>query len=303
MLAPKSYDIIHSIGCNTRKANVFTIQNIQPAKRKILRQFQAAEKISIFRRFTRWLYLEATSAAEKKLYTRHPAKLFLPVSRGVEAELRAHYDVEGQTVEIIPNGADPAVFCPISNAERTAWRERNGIAANDLLAIFSGGEWARKGLDLAISAVGRTPDLKLFVAGNDPDRARFEDQALREAPGRIVFGGFRADVATAMASADLFLFPSRYEAFSLATLEAAACGLPVIASRINGAEDFIEEGINGCFVPFDAEAIAQILQALIRNPGQLRSMGSSASEKVQKNYTWDRIAARTEDAYRRLLDL
>jgi glycosyltransferase involved in cell wall biosynthesis len=303
MLSASTYDIIHSIGCNTQQANVFTIQNIQPAKRKILSQFQATENISILRKFTRWLYLEATSAAERKLYGKNPRKLFLPVSRGVEAELRTHYDINGQFVEIIPNAADPAVFHPISDAVRTNWREKNGTPPRDLLAIFSGGEWARKGLDLAISAVGRTPSLKLFVAGDDPDRERFQQQAVKEAPSRIFFGGFRADIATAMAAADLFLFPSRYEAFSLATIEAAACGLPIIASRINGTEDFIIEGQNGYFVPFDAEEIARTLRDLMENPDQLRRMGERACETVRDNYTWDRIAARTEAAYQRLLGL
>jgi len=303
MLPASAYDIIHSIGCNTLRANVFTIQNIQPAKRKILRQFQATEKICILRKITRWLYLDATSAAEKKLYGKKPRKLFLPVSRGVEAELRTHYDIDGQPVEIIPNAADPAIFHPVSDAARAGWREKNGIPSRDLLAIFSGGEWARKGLDLAISAVGKAPGLKLFVAGEDPDRERFQQQATKEAPGRIIFGGFRSDIAVAMASADLFLFPSRYEAFSLATIEAAACGLPIIASRINGTEDFINEGQNGCFIPFDAEGIARILRGLMENPDQLRRMGERACETVRENYTWDRIAARTEAAYQRLLGL
>lgn len=301
LLASSSYDIIHSIGCNTRRANVITIQNIQPAKRQILRKFGTAEKISIFRKFTRWLYLEATSRAEKKLYTRNPRKLFLPVSKGVEAELREYYDIGDQPVEIIPNAADPNVFHPVSETTRAEWRTANGIQSGDLLALFSGGEWARKGLDLAISAVGATPGLKLFVAGDDADRSRFENQALREAPGRVLFGGFRADIATAMAAADLFLFPSRYEAFSLATLEAAACGLPIIASRINGTEDFIEEGETGCFVPFDATGIAEILRNLTADPARLRHMGERAREKVLKNYTWDRIAIRTEAAYQQFL--
>lgn len=203
-------------------------------------------------------------------------------------------------MEIVPNAADPSVFHPIAESERAKWRKGVGLAPDDLVAIFSGGEWSRKGLDLAISAAGRTTGLKLFVAGDDADRIRFESQASREAPGRVVFGGFRTDIATAMASSDLFLFPSRYEAFSLATLEAAASGLPVFASRINGAEDFIRDGENGCFVPLDAAGIADVLSAAIRQPDILRAMGGKARETILENYTWDRVAVQTEAAYKRL---
>lgn len=303
MIRRRCFDIVHSVGCNSMEANVVTIQNIQPAKREILRQFQSTEKISIFRKLTRWLYLETTSAAEKRLYTNGRRKIFLPVSKGVEKELRAHYDIGGSLVEIIPNAADPSVFHPIPESGRAKWRIGNGLATDDLVAIFSGGEWSRKGLDLAISAVGRTPGLKLYVAGDDAERLRFESQAAREAPGRVIFGGFRTDIATAMAAADLFLFPSRYEAFSLATLEAAASGLPVFASRINGAEDFIRDGENGYFVPPDAAGIADVLSATIRQPDLLRAMGGKALKAVLENYTWDRVAVQTEAAYQRLYGL
>ena len=90
------FDIIHSIGCNTLRANVITIQNIQPAKKKILDRLGSLEKVSLPRRMTRSLYLKVTSDAEHRLYTHRPGRrppLFLPVSRGVERELRENYDI------------------------------------------------------------------------------------------------------------------------------------------------------------------------------------------------------------------
>ena len=80
----------------------------------------------------------------------------------------------------------------------------------------------------------------------------------------MIFGGFRKDVPVALASSDIFLFPSWYEAFSLATIEAAACGLPVVATSINGTEDFIQPGINGDFVRSDPKHIAEVIGPLIR---------------------------------------
>ncbi|CAN5335187.1 glycosyltransferase family 4 protein [soil metagenome] len=302
LLRRHDFDIVHSIGPNTSRANVVTIQNIQPAKMKILQRHAGDEKISPLRRFTRWLYLRTTSAAEKELYTRQPGPLFLPVSRGVEAELRQHYAIGNSPVRIVPNAADTAIFHPISQPERSQWRAANGFADDDIICLFSGGEWARKGLDLAIRGVLGVshPKLKLFIAGDDPDRQRFKDMA-QEGGSRFTFGGFRQDMATAMAASDLFLFPSHYEAFSLATIEAAACGLPIVATSINGTEDFVLPGENGAFVTHDPANIAATLSTLIQDLPALRAMGENARQLVTSRYTWDKVTDLTEQAYRTIV--
>jgi UDP-glucose:(heptosyl)LPS alpha-1,3-glucosyltransferase len=166
------------------------------------------------------------------------------------------------------------------------------------VAVFSGGEWSRKGLETAIRAIALLPDAKLFVAGDDPDRGRFEELARSVgAAHRIRFGGFRHDIPTALAAGDVFLFPSHYEAFSLATIEAAACGLPIVATRINGTEDFIEPGRTGFFVDSDPQGIAGQLAILFEDSNLRERLGRNAREVVEKNYTWEHVASLTEEAY------
>jgi glycosyltransferase involved in cell wall biosynthesis len=302
------FDIIHSVGCNTLRANVITIQNIQPAKKKILDRLGSLEKISPFRRGTRAAYLKVTSDAEFKLYTYRPGRrppLFLPVSRGVERELRENYDIGPAPVRIVPNAADLSIFKPISEEQRSAWRRENGLGADDVVLIFAGGEWVRKGLDLAIRALALIPDpkAKLFIAGDDPAKETLEGLAEEcQVTNRVVFGGFRKDVPLALASSDIFLFPSWYEAFSLATIEAAACGLPVVATSINGTEDFIQPGANGDFVESDPKHIAKVIEPLIQDAGKRQEMGRNARELVEQNYTWDRVTEQTENAYKEYLE-
>lgn len=308
MLRARRFDIVHSIGCNVPRADVVTIQNVQPAKRRMMKQFGGYERVSMVRRFTRMLYLRVTCAVERRLYTYRPgyrSPTFLPVSRGTEAELRAHYHIGPAVVRVVPNAADTGVFHPIPEAERREWRERNGIRPDGTMLIFSGGEWVRKGLDDAIRGVARLDraDVQLFVAGDDPDRERYRLLASELGVGeKVVFGGFRRDIATALAAADVFLFPSHYEAFSLATIEAAACGLPVVATRINGAEDFIQPHVTGEFIAHDAEQIAAVLEPLVNDAGLRRRMGDNARLLVERHYTWDRVAAMTEEAYREHLN-
>jgi glycosyltransferase involved in cell wall biosynthesis len=308
-LRRERFDIVHSAGCNTTQADIYTVQNVQPAKRRVLSRVAQAERVSMPRRFTRWLHLAITSAAERRVY---PASnvaglrglkrgpLLLPVSKGTERELREHYDIAANSVRVIPNATDTSVFQPLSPNHRSAWRQSSGIKTSDFLCIFSGGEWARKGLELAIRAlhlIGRS-DVKLFVAGDDPDRERYRRLTSNLGlSGRVIFGGLREDIATALGAADLFLFPSYYEAFSLATLEAAACALPVVASRINGTEDFIKPGINGEFIEHDPVQIASVLRSLTSNVGHCRVLGAAARCSVEANYTWDRVAEMTKEAY------
>lgn len=307
LLANHNYDIVHSIGVNTARADVFTIQNIQPAKVEILKKLGSEEKVSLPRRFTRWVYLTVTSAIEKKLYTARQGKklpMFLPVSRGVEAELRRHYEIGDAPVRIVPNAADTEKFRPLDSEERGAWRRKQGIPADVPLAVFAGGEWARKGLHLAIQGIGKMQNktLWLFVAGDDADRERFKRMAKDAGVSdRVVFGGFRKDVDRAMGSADLFLFPSYYEAFSLATIEAAACGLPIVATKINGTEDFIVPGETGEFVKHDPADIAAVLERLVSNPERLAELGKAARHRVEQEYTWDRVTDMTEAVYKELM--
>jgi UDP-glucose:(heptosyl)LPS alpha-1,3-glucosyltransferase len=302
-ISRRSFDIIHSVGPNAMAANVITIQNIQPAKREVLAQQPEPSRILVARKFTRWLFVETSTLVEKRTYTHRPLRtppLFLPCSRGVEKELIKQYDIGAAPIRIIPNAADTNIFKPLGETSREMWRKANGFQPQDIILIFAGGEWTRKGLDIAIQTLGkiRVPTVKLFVAGHDAELRRFKALACELGiKDRVSFGGFRRDIAMALGAADIFFFPSRYEAFSLATIEAAACGLPLVASCINGTEDFITPGETGYFVEHDADHAAKVLQPLLENRDLRKTMGNSALRLVRAHYTWDRVAEMTEEAY------
>jgi glycosyltransferase involved in cell wall biosynthesis len=224
----------------------------------------------------------------------------LPCSRGVEKELRKHYNIGDAPVRVVPNAADTNIFKPIQESERQVWRGANGFRPEDIILIFAGGEWTRKGLDIAIQTLAKipTPEVKLFVAGHDAELRRFKSMAGElGVEQRVTFGGFRRDMPAALAASDIFFFPSRYEAFSLATIEAAACGLPLVAPSINGTEDFITPGKNGWFIEHDPDHAAKVLGPLIENADLRKTMGHAAWQLVKEQYTWDRVAELTEEAY------
>ncbi len=118
---------------------------------------------------------------------------------------------------------------------------------------------------------------------------------------RVTFAGFRADVERFYAGSDLFLFPTVYEAFSLATIEAAASGLPVLMSDVSGAHELVGSGDAGELIPRDPDAIAKVILRYASHPELRAQTGRQARELVERLFSWDAIAGQTLSVYRTLL--
>ena len=197
----------------------------------------------------------------------------------------------------IPNGVEWQEFQRPAE-ERSAHRSRLGVGNGQLLALFVGGDWRRKGLRQAIAGVAGAPGWRLAVLGEgDVEGARrFASQV---GAGNLVEFIGRGRPHGWYAAADALLLPSSYEAFSLVMLEAAAAGLPLLVPRINGAEELVQEGINGWFVPPAAEQIAERLRELAADPARLEAMGS-ASREAARRFDWERVVDRFEQLYEEL---
>jgi glycosyltransferase involved in cell wall biosynthesis len=278
-LSSKKYDIIHSAGPNTACADIYTVQTVHPIKVAMTQSARLNVSPSSLRRLSWRLYDSAVIQAEKQAYTwfgpRGP-RAFLPVSIGTRQELLSAYPgLEDQDctrledngigsfkpVTVIPNGADLGHFHPRRRKFfRSAIREQYGLKQDDFVVVFSGGDWRRKGLDLLIEAIDRLRDqrVRLLVVGDDRNGKELRDLVSRMNLSSFVkFAGFQKEVHQYYTAGDLFAFPTRYEAFSLATIEAAASGLPVIMSDASGAMDLLGDGDCGAIVPRDPVAIAE----------------------------------------------
>jgi UDP-glucose:(heptosyl)LPS alpha-1,3-glucosyltransferase len=209
------------------------------------------------------------------------------VSEGVATELRGAYPNMSDRVSVIPNGVDRETFRP-SAVLRDQVREELGLSASELVAAFVGGEWERKGLRHAIEGLAGAPDWRLIILG-EGDQPSYERLSVGGGTAsRVHFLGRRTDVARVLAAADAFVLPTEYEAFPLVVLEAAAAGLPLLVSRVNGAVDLIKEGENGFFIGRDAASITEALAALGVNPA-LRSAQATAARASTEAYGWDRV--------------
>lgn len=194
--------------------------------------------------------------------------------------------------EVIPNGVNPDDFSPGA---------RGGY-------VFAAGRLVeQKGLDTLLrayaAASGALGGRRLVIAGDGPERDRLEGLAASLGlNGDVSFLGSvgRARVAELLRGADVFAFPSRYEAFGVALLEAMAAGVPVVAARAGGIPEFAVDGENALLVPPDDEhALAGALTRLATDDVLARRLAAGARAQAER-HGWEHVTNRYEDVYRRV---
>jgi UDP-glucose:(heptosyl)LPS alpha-1,3-glucosyltransferase len=205
-------------------------------------------------------------------------------------------------VSVTPNGVDLDRFAPDPTA-RARVRREVGVSDDDDVALFVGGDWVRKGLGIAIEAVGRLArdgaHVRLWVVGVG-DAAQYGDQARKEGIGdRVTFFGFRRDRERYFQGADVFVLPSAYETFGLAAFEAAAAELPLVVTPVNDVAALVREGSGGALVERDPRSVADALLAYVRDPERRAADGRAARARVEP-FTWDASAASVLALYREL---
>ena len=231
------------------------------------------------------------------------------VSEMVRQEIRQRFGVEPDRMCVIPYGVDLQRFRPLHGsprraqrspyAERLALRQEFG-ARDETVWLFAGSGWRRKGLDTALRALARTrePNAKLWVAGADATPPWQRLAARLGVEQRVRFLGPRRDLERIYPAADALLLPTRYDAFGLVCLEAAACGLPVVTSAAAGAAELL--GKAGAIIsdPEDAGAFAEAMDRL--SDASLRERLGEIALGVAAANDWDAHVQKLRTLYRRL---
>ena len=145
--------------------------------------------------------------------------------------------------------------------------------------------------------------LRLVIVGDGPARA--ECQALIDAAGltaQALFPGDRSDTADWLRAFDVFVLPSLGEGISNTILEAMATGLPVIASRVGGTPELVEEGKTGMMSPAGDQAeLVRLLEAYISDTARRSREGSAARTRIEQTFSWPKTAAAYQTVYENLL--
>jgi glycosyltransferase involved in cell wall biosynthesis len=198
--------------------------------------------------------------------------------------------VPPQRIAIVKNGLD----LPVQRRSRRTELRRVVVVAN--LRPEKGHDVL---IDAAVEVIRRFPDARFELVGGGSERGALAARATeRGVAHAFTFLGHRDDVPERLATADIFVLPSRSEAFPNALLEAMAAGLPVIASGVGGVVELVENGRTGFLVPAgNAFALADRICRLMADPSLGRRLGTAARADVEARYSFDRMVTAFENVY------
>lgn len=237
---------------------------------------------------------------ERMCFNTNRASSIVCVSAGLAAEMSEYFPQLAGRILTIHNGVDTETFAPgTRRQDALAMRASLKIPQGGLLAVFVGSEWERKGLEPAIRALALIPAWTLMVAGAG-EQTRYEQLAEQLGVAeRLRWLGVTADVQVVYQMADAFVLPSSYETFSLVSFEAAASGLPVLATPVSGVRELIEDGRNGFLISRDPQLIAERLGRLAADP-ELRSRLGRAARESALAFSVQRMVREHHELYGRL---
>ena len=209
------------------------------------------------------------------------AEAIVVPSQGLAAEVKQTYASAQKKLVQISNPVDVQRFLRPPDFDRAAKRTELGFKPTDMILVFSAlGDFDRKGLEPLLQSLAllKQSSIKLLVVGGSQTEIR-EYSGLRDRLNlteQAVFVGFQADVRPYLWTADLFALPSTYETFSLATFQAAAAGLPVLATQLYGVEEFLKDGQNGWLITREPASIAEAIRQAMSDRTRLAQMSLAA---------------------------
>jgi starch synthase len=209
---------------------------------------------------------------------------------------------------VIHNGIDAHLYRPDPGREVL---DRFGIDPIRPSAVFVGRVTRQKGLPVLLRAAERfDPAAQLVLCAGQADTAELQAEvtglvgrlaAARDGVILIPAMLARAEVIQILSHATVFVCPSRYEPLGIVNLEAMACGCAVVASAVGGIPEVVADGDTGLLVPpGDETALADAVNALIRDPGRAAAMGERGRQRAIAEFSWETVAALTARLYARL---
>jgi len=214
-------------------------------------------------------------------------------------------------IQVIRNGIVGAI--PVARADRGWLRQELGLAPNARLIAVCSRLNPMKGLEYFLDAAAMVailqPDVRFLIVGGNGHRTDGTYQgeleryaASRGLENRVIFTGFRTDVARMLPEIDISVLPSLSEGLSNSLLEAMAAGVPVIATKVGGTPELVEDGATGLLVPpRDSAALGQAMTLLLDHPETARRIGEAGRGDVTSRFSIDKMVHDTQSLYVKLL--
>jgi glycosyltransferase involved in cell wall biosynthesis len=205
----------------------------------------------------------------------------------------------------IPNGVDTERFRPVDAGQRQVLRKALGFPADALLVGCVGSLTPVKRhadlLDAFAKVLAQSTNTHLLLVGDGPLKDAIATRAAApDLAGHVHLLGQNADVQHVLQALDLFVLASETEGLSNAILEAMACGLPVVATRVGGNPEVVDAECGELTTAGDADELAETMLGLLHDAGKRARMGECARRRVLANYSLDSMAHAYEALYREL---
>ncbi|CAM5321912.1 Glycogen synthase OS=Streptomyces alboniger OX=132473 GN=glgA PE=4 SV=1 [Streptomyces alboniger] len=214
-------------------------------------------------------------------------------------------------VHIVHNGIDTALYRPDPGTDAL---RRIGLDPARPYVLFVGRITRQKGVPHLLRAVRKIdPAAQVVLCAGAPDTPEIDQEfrdlfrelsRVREGVHWIPQMLPRPEVIQLLTHAAVFVCPSVYEPLGIVNLEAMACGTPVVASRVGGIPEVVDDGRTGVLVPVDDDfetGLAQALDAVLGDPAGARAMGEAGRERAVGEFGWDAVARRTVRLYEEIV--
>lgn len=296
LLKREKYDIIH---CHTPMGSVITRLAAKKARKKGTKVIYTAHGFHFFKGapIINWIIYYPIER-----FLSHQTDLLITMNQ--EDYNRSVTFKAKRTAIVNGVGLDLDKFVEATPEEKKKVRCAFNLKEDDILAISVAQLIKRKNHMVLIQAVAKlhNPYFHLFICGDGVQEAELRTKAKEfGVEHQIHFLGFRKDVYKISSAADLFLFASLQEGLPVAIMEAMACGLPIIASKVRGNYDLIDQGNGGYLVPpMDVDGFVKAIHMVTNDKERLEKMKRYNLEKVKK-YSVDTVVQQMADLYQDMM--
>jgi alpha-maltose-1-phosphate synthase len=238
------------------------------------------------------------------------AAAVVAVSNGMRDDVLAVYpEIPAERVRVIRNGIDTVEYAPDLG---TSVVDKYGIDPTRPYVIFVGRITRQKGVPVLLrAAAALDPAAQLVLCAGAADTVELGAEVsslvggLQSSRSGVIWIPEmlpKTEIIQLLTHALIFACPSVYEPLGIVNLEAMACETAVVASRVGGIPEVVSDGVTGLLVPpDDPAALADALNALLRDPGRAAAMGLAGRERAVTEFSWDAVAAQTAELYAELV--
>jgi len=243
--------------------------------------------------------LNYSENAVKKIIKIFISKLFnniITVSEAVKKYMIKSYYVKEKKILVIYNGVDINKFFQPLN-------KKDGVRENKNIIIGSIGRLTKqKGFEYLIEAINKlsvSQDIECLIVGEGELKTLFQEKVKKIGlENKIKFLGLQKDIKFFLNKIDIFILPSLWEGFGIVLLEAGLAGVPVIASKIDGITEIIEDNKDGLLVkPADSNELAQKIEYLIKQKELKNKLAINLQTKIKNNFSIQKTVVQYEQYY------